>query len=44
MQIDYIDYELSKNDSIYELSDIETELGNEETNIDLDNDAMNEEI
>ena len=38
MQIEYIDYELSENDSIYEVSDIETELGNEETNIDLDND------
>ena len=44
MQIEYIDYELSENDSIYEVSDIETELENEETNIDLDNDVMNEEI
>ena len=38
MLIDYIDYELSENDSMYEVSDIETELGNEEINIDLDND------
>ena len=44
MQIEYIDYELSENDSIYEVSDIETELEDEETNIDLDNDVMNEEI
>ena len=35
MQIEYIDYELSENDSIYEVLDIETE--NEEENIDLDN-------
>ena len=42
MQIEYIDYELSENDSIYEVLDIETE--NEEENIDLDNDIMTEEI
>ena len=40
MQIEYIDYELSENDSIYEVSDIEFE--NEEENIDID--VMDEEI
>ena len=36
MQIEYIDYELSENDSIYEVSDKEFE--NEEENIYKDND------
>ena len=38
MQIEYIDYELSENDSIYEVSDIETE--NEEEYINLNNDII----
>ena len=38
MQLEYIDYELSENDSIYEVSDIETENG------DLDNEIEEEEI
>ena len=42
MQIEYIDYELSENDSIYEVSDIETE--NEEENINMDNNETDEEI
>ena len=42
MQIEYIDYELSENDSIYEVSDIETE--NEEENINIDNNKADEEI
>ena len=42
MQIEYIDYELSENDSIYEVSDIETE--NEEENINIDNNETDEEI
>ena len=42
MQIEYIDYELSENDSIYEVSDIETE--NEEENINLNNNETDEEI
>ena len=33
MKIDYIDYELSENDSIYEVSDIETENGEEDNEI-----------
>ena len=40
MQIEYIDYELSENDSIYEVSDIETESGEEN----LDNEIEEEEI
>ena len=40
MQIEYIDYELSENDSIYEVSDIETENGEEN----LDNEIEEEEI
>ena len=39
MQIEYIDYELSENDSIYEVSDIETENGEEN----LDNEIEEEE-
>ena len=42
MQIEYIDYELRENDSIYEVSDIETE--NEEENINMDNNETDEEI
>ena len=42
MQIEYIDYKLSENDSIYEVSNIETE--NEEENINLDNNETDEEI
>ena len=42
MQIEYIDYELSENDIIYEVSDIETE--NEEENINIDNNEADEEI
>ena len=42
MQIEYIDYELSENDSIYEVSDMETE--NEEENINIDNNETDEEI
>ncbi len=42
MQIEYIDYELSKNDSIHEVSDIETE--NEEEYINPNNDIIDEEI
>ena len=42
MQIEYIDYELSENDSIYEVSDIETE--NEVENINIDNNETDEEI
>ena len=38
MQIEYIDYELSENDSIYEVSYIETENGEE------DNELKEEEI
>ena len=33
MQLEYIDYELSENDSIYEVSDIETENGEEDSEI-----------
>ena len=40
--MEYIDYELSENDSIYEVSDIETE--NEEEYVNLDNDIIDEEI
>ena len=40
MQIEYIEYELSENDSIYEVSDIETK--NVEEN--LDNEIGEEEI
>ena len=39
MQIEYINYELSENDSIYEVSDIETENGEEK----LDNEIEEEE-
>ena len=39
MQIEYVDYELSENDSIYEVSDIETENGEEI----LDNEIEEEE-
>ena len=42
MQIEYINYELSENDSIYEVSDMETE--NEEENINIDNNETDEEI
>ena len=42
MQIEYIDYELSDNDNIYEVSHIETE--NEEENMNLDNNDTDEEI
>ena len=42
VQIEYIDYELSENDSIYEVSNIETE--NEEDNINLNNNETGEEI
>ena len=42
MQIEYIDYELSENDSIYEVWDKEIE--NEEENINLNNDEIHEEI
>ena len=40
MQIEYTDYELSENDSIYEVSDIEIESGEEN----LDNEIEEEEI
>ena len=42
MQIEYIEYQLSENDSIYEVSHIETE--NEEENMNLDNNDTDEEI
>ena len=38
MQMEYIDYELSDNDSIYEVSNIETENGEEN----LDNEIEEE--
>ena len=40
MQIEYIDYELSENDSIYEVSDMENENGEEN----LDNEIEEQEI